>query len=419
LLIWYGLVPLDASALPALADKCELPVTRQCIARRLGEDIAKNPAPLDELFKIASNKNEGFQSDVLAGLSDALKGWRTAKAPPNWSVLQRKLARNAKLQERARELAVVFGDGRALDEVRRLALDVKGDLLARKAALQTLIDNRVTDLQQICEKLIGERFLNAVAIRGLALFDDPAIAEKLVKNYRTFHLTERGAVIETLVSRPSFARVLLDEMGEGRIPRVDMTAFHARQIRSFNDPALTKQLSEVWGELREPAADKRKLIADLKQRLTPGTLAAADKRHGRTLFTTACGPCHRLYGEGGQVGPDLTGSGRDNLDYLLENAVDPSAVVTADFRMSVAEVKDGRVLNGVVSANTERTITLKTMTETITIERSELLSLVQSDLSLMPEGLLEAFDESDVAALLAYLMHPTQVPLPASSVAKQ
>ena len=68
------------------------------------------------------------------------------------------------------------------------------------------------------------------------------------------------------------------------------------------------------------------------------------------IFNTACASCHTLYGEGGKVGPDLTGGGRNNLDYLLENIVDPSAVVTADFRMSILDLKDGRVLNGLIAA---------------------------------------------------------------------
>jgi putative heme-binding domain-containing protein len=421
LLIWYGLIPVadaDPSALARLAGKCELPLTRQCIARRLGEDIEKNPGPLNELLKLTAKQTEAFQADILAGLSEALSGWRRAKAPESWSALQRKLvaAANAKLRDRARELSVVFGDGRALDEVKRLAFDNNADLAARKSAVQTLIDNRPADLREICEKLLTVQFLNVVAVRGLAQFDDPAIAAKLAKSYRTFHATERRVVLDALVSRPAFARVLLAEVAAGRIPRADITAFHARQIRSANDPELTKQLADVWGELREPAADKRQFIARLKNRLTPASLGAADKSQGHALYSAVCANCHRLHGEGGQVGPDLTGAGRDNLDYLLENIVDPSAVVTADFRMSVADLKDGRVLNGIVAAQTERTLTLKTMTETITVERGEIEKLQKSNLSLMPEGLLEALNEAQVRDLVAYLMHPVQVP--ATAVAK-
>ena len=124
--------------------------------------------------------------------------------------------------------------------------------------------------------------------------------------------------------------------------------------------------------------------------------------------------CHRLYGEGGEVGPDLTGTGRANLDYLIENIVDPSAAVSADFRMTVVNLKDGRILNGFITARTDRTLTLRTMTEKTTIERAEISGLQEMTQSMMPEGLLQAFSETQLRDLFAYLMHPSQVPLPAA-----
>src|SRR5262249_21754428 len=120
----------------------------------------------------------------------------------------------------------------------------------------------------------------------------------------------------------------------------------------------------------------------------------------------------RLYGNGGDIGPDLTGAGRDNLDYLLENIVDPSATVTADYRMVVVAMRDGRVMNGILKAQTARTITVQTQTEAITVERSEIEEVRPSTSSLMPDGLLDSLAPAEVRDLIAYLAHPAQVPLP-------
>ncbi len=415
LMIWYGLIPVgdaEPDSLVKLAADCQISTVRKLIARRLGEDLEKNPAPLNELLKLTAKKSEPFQTNILDGLSEALRGWSKAKKPIAWDGFQNNLAvsTNIFLRAHVRDLSALFGDGRALDEIKRIALDRKTDLNFRRVALQTLIEKRPPDLREICEQLLDVRFLNSTAVRGLALFDDPEIGKKLATNYTKVHFTERRPVMDVLVSRPSFAEAMLDEMAAGKIPRTDLTPFHARQIRSFNDEKLTARLAEVWGELRDSPAEKKQLIAQLKTKLRPAILAAADKSRGRVVFNTSCATCHTLYGYGGKVGPDLTGSSRDNLDYLLENIVDPSAAVSADFRMSIVDLKDGRTLNGMVSAKTERTITLQTMTEAVTLERAAIEKVRQSSLSLMPEGLLEALNETQVRDLLAYLLHPTQVP---------
>ncbi len=420
LLIWYGLIPLAESepvALAAVAAGCELPQTRRFIARRLAEDIEKDPELLSGLLGVGLAKGTPEHSnDIVTGIAEALAGWRKAPEPPGWEALAAKLAAagDDALSARIRELSVVFGDGRALEEVKRVALDKDADITQRKAALQTLIDSRAPDLRTICEQLLGVRFLNPVAARGLTTFDDPAIGAKLVAAYTQFHQSERPQLLATLVSRPAFAQPLLDAVGTGKIPRADLTPFHARQILSFKDPALDKKLADVWGELRESAADKRELMTKLKQQLTPATLAPADKSAGRATYAAACAVCHRLYGEGGEVGPDLTGTGRANLDYLLENIVDPSAAVSADFRMTVMNLKDGRVLNGFITTKTGRTLTLQTMTEKLTLERTDIAQQQELPQSLMPEGLLGALTEAQVRDLFAYLMHPSQVPLPAA-----
>jgi len=413
LLIWYGLIPLinevPADALPVVA-KSEMPVVRRYVARRLGEDIEKNPEPINLLIQVAASRPADFQSDIIEGLTQALTGWRKATKPASWDEFAAKAS--SEVRDRVRELSVVFGDGRALDDVKRLALDSKADLDTRKVALQTIVDNRPPDLRQICEKLLGVRFLNPIAARGLSQFDDPTVAAQLVKAYRQFHPTERPQLMAMLVSRPTFARALLEAVEKKTIPRADVSAFHARQIRGFNDPALNVLLAKAWGELREGAAEQQKLVAKLRGEMTSAVLAKADLGNGRALFNLACASCHRLYGQGGEVGPDLTGAGRDNLDYLLDNIVNPGGVVTADYRMSVVELKDGRVLNAVITARTDRTLTLQTMTERLTVERSEVAKLDESALSLMPEGLMEALTPEQQRDLLAYLMHPTQVALP-------
>jgi putative heme-binding domain-containing protein len=288
----------------------------------------------------------------------------------------------------------------------------------RRTALESLIESKAPEARQVCEQLLNVRFLNTTAARGLAGYDDPSLGEKLAKSFNNFHPGERSDLMATLASRPVFATAMLKEMAAGRISREELSAFHARQIRSFKQEALTRQLSLVWGEIRDSEPEKRERIAKLKVELSPEVLRKADQGQGRLLFNTACAACHRLHGHGGEAGPDLTGGGRDNLDYLLENLVDPSGVVSADFKMTVANLKDGRVLNGIVASQNDRTLTLKTMNGGVTVEKSDVTDVQNSNLSLMPEGLLDPLSSTQIRDLIAYLINPAQVPLPGEAGAK-
>ena len=146
--------------------------------------------------------------------------------------------------------------------------------------------------------------------------------------------------------------------------------------------------------------------------LSSDVIAKSDLRVGRAIFQKSCATCHVMYGVGVKIGPDLTGSNRKNLDYLLENIVDPSASVGTDFRTMIVLLDDGRVINGVVTASTERTLTLQTATESVTLDRAEIESLKQSKTSLMPDGLLQNQSSEQIRDLIGYLMSSEQVPMP-------
>ena len=127
---------------------------------------------------------------------------------------------------------------------------------------------------------------------------------------------------------------------------------------------------------------------------------------GRSL--PGCQQCHQLFGTGGRVGPDITGSDRANLDYILQNIMDPNAVIPNDYRSSEVETKDGRVLTGVVREQTASSLRLATPTEEYVLPMDQVVSLEQTELSMMPEGLLTPFNDQEIRDLLYYLRQPAQ-----------
>ncbi|MEJ6579039.1 MAG: c-type cytochrome [Akkermansiaceae bacterium] len=403
-LLWFGLAPYVGNhpeGLIRIAEATNWPDLLRYISRAM----ASQPDALIDLAIAQPDK----APHILQGLNEGFKGWRKAPLPQNWNAAVETLSgKNPKL---IRELSALFGDGRAMDSLRKIALDDSAAFETRQTALQGLIDARPDDLRALCEKLLNVRYLNKTAIRGLATFDDPALATLLLKKYPNLRPDEKQTIIDVVVARPTWSNLLLTEIKNQKISRTDLTPFHARQILALNDEKLSARLQEIWGDLRQSDDAKKKRIAALHLALTEDVRAKADLSAGRLHFQNLCSSCHLLYGEGGRLGPDLTGSGRADLGYLLENIVDPSAIVPAEYRMNILKLKDGRSLAGVIASQTDRTLTLRSLTEEFTLEKSEVTETQTLPNSIMPEGLLNALTPEQTRDLIAYLMHPQQVPL--------
>ncbi|MEY4271736.1 MAG: hypothetical protein RL250_602 [Verrucomicrobiota bacterium] len=411
LLVWTGIRELPLTELANCAHVCRIPQVSKLIARRLAEASDKQPGPLNDLLAEAAEMPDGH-GPLVAGLADGLKGWRKAKKPAAWDKFVASIPKTETAAiEAVRQLNVLFGDGLALDALRKIALDDSALTEQRRTALLALIEAGDKDLRADCEKLLTVRGVALEAMQGLTRFDDPAVAKKILERYPQLYPHERPQAIMALVSRPRFATELLRAIETGKIPKADLGPAAARQVRGFNDENLNALLAKVWGETRASSADKLKLMAELKARHTAAELASGDAGRGRALFAGVCGQCHKLFGEGGALGPDLTGSGRRDFNYLVENIVDPSAVVDAAYYLNTLTLKDGRVLSGIVGAQTERTLTLRMVGQENVIERADIAKRETLPISLMPEGLLQGFTPEQQRDLFKYLMGEGQVPM--------
>ncbi len=418
LLIWYGIEPSvgrDPVRAVKLIESCKMDRVRQFTARRITLELERQPAGLESLLELAAaSSDEEIRHDILLGMSQAMSGWTKVAPPKGWMAVSELAMKSesVELKTLARELSVVFGDGRAMDELKALITNGGADVSARQQALRTLVTAKPEGLVALLHKLLDDRELIVEAIRGLATVDHAETPKRVLDRFARLTPEGKMIAISTLVSRPSYSKELLNAVAAEQISRREVSAFHARQILSFGDDELTKQLAKVWGEVRTSSAEKQQLAAKWKASLTPDRLKTAKLSDGRVLFNKSCGNCHVLFGSGKSAGPDLTGGNRRNLDYLLENILDPSATVAADFRMSVFGMKDGRVINGVVVDKSEKTLTVQTQTDRVTIQRADIEEQRVSTLSLMPDGLFQTLTEDQVRDLIGYLMSPDQVALP-------
>jgi putative membrane-bound dehydrogenase-like protein len=417
LMLWYAIepsVPRNPAKALELAKVSKIPLLTEFIARRLTLEIERDPGTVNKLVELAVQADSTIGQSIVTGMAMALNGWQKAKAPTGWAQAVEKFSKvdNADLKRHLQSLGVVFGDGRALDELRKLVTDGGAEPEARRQALRALLVSKPADYIPTLFNLLGDRAIMLEAIRGLAQYDDPNTPQQILNRAGTFGIKERAEMINTLVSRPAYAKALLEALRNKKVTAGEITAFHARQIRAFENEGLTKDLTELWGDVRVTAAEKKALIEQFKTKLTPETLAKADLSVGRLMFQKTCANCHVLYGVGRKLGPDITGSNRKNLDYLLENILDPSASVGADFRAITVVLDSGRVLSGVVSEQNERTLTLQTAQEPVTLDRKQIEEIKQTNLSVMPDGILQNLSPEQIRDLIGYLMSTEQVALP-------
>jgi putative heme-binding domain-containing protein len=352
------------------------------------------------------------QADVLRGVSAALKGRRQVAMPAGWRGVYAKLqaSPDAQVREEAIGLALVFGDADAIAALRALAADAKADPAARQAALAALVQGHEPKLGPVLLSLLDDAALRGPAIRGLAGYSEAATAQAILQRYASLSESQRHDAINTLASRPAWAVPLLDAVEDGRIPPSDISAYTVRQLMGLNDKPVSDRLARRVVALRAPAQDKAALIATYKKTFTPDVMARADAGHGRAVFNKTCAACHTLFDAGGKVGPDLTGSQLANLDYVLENVVDPSAVVANEYLMTLIQTTDDRTITGIIRQENDASLTLRTTTEDVIVPKGEIKKRKTSPISMMPEGLLEGLSTADARDLIGYLASPAQVP---------
>ncbi len=156
-------------------------------------------------------------------------------------------------------------------------------------------------------------------------------------------------------------------------------------------------------------------MAKYQAELTPAVLKNADRSKGRQVFQQTCATCHVLFGEGSKIGPDLTGSQRTNLDYLLENILDPSAIVPVEYQVTVLALKDGRVITGLVKSDAGQVLMVQTEKELLRVPLADVDMRQKTKQSMMPDGLLTKLKDDEIRNLIGYLTGPVQVPLPVKS----
>jgi putative heme-binding domain-containing protein len=125
------------------------------------------------------------------------------------------------------------------------------------------------------------------------------------------------------------------------------------------------------------------------------------------VFATHCRTCHTFNGQGGTLGPDLSGLGSQPADAILRHVLVPDAEITAGYQGYLVELRDGRTLAGRIESEAPQSLTLHdAASATHTVLRADMSSLTLLPGSLMPAGFDQALSPQGLADLIAYLRAP-------------
>ncbi|MDZ4778936.1 MAG: PVC-type heme-binding CxxCH protein [Planctomycetia bacterium] len=422
LLYWYAAERVAAND-PAQGMKylaqTKIPLVRNYLIRRLTQ--LRDDTILDSLISntlAAKAVNPDDDATVLEALRQGLAGRRQVAMPKAWSAAYARLTKsdNADVRSAAAALALLFGDAKQLGAQREVLLSDSASGEERAAALQALVNVRADGLAKDLQGLINNPALAEAALRALASYDDPNTPGVVLRAYSGLSQNAKRAALNTLSGRADYAVALLDAVAKQEVPATDFSAEILRQLRSHEDQRVQDAIAKIWGALRDTPEDKAELIEHLKDLLTsaPSSAGIADPFLGRAMFDKTCKQCHTLFGTGAKVGPELTGSNRADLDYLLSNMVDPSAVIGKAYQVQVFALADGRIINGIVTNEDDNNVTVVNADATLVIPKEDIEDRAMSEKSMMPDDLLSQLGEREVRSLVAYLAAPAQVPAAAT-----
>jgi putative heme-binding domain-containing protein len=420
LLLWWALeskAESDRDAVVRLFEDrafWDAPLVRDVVLGRLMQRWAmaggkENLLACARLLDLAPGREDAGR--LLVGLENGFAG-RAAGAVPDAlrEAVGRAWGRGA--QSTSLTLGLRLGHAATVDKALSLIADEEADRAARLACIRILGEIDEPRCVPRLLKALRESRAGTVrreALAALARYPSKKTGEVVLDLFPA-KLPEadgvRAAAYNLLASRPAWAKQLLGRIDAGKIDPRSVPQEVVQKLALHKDAEVARLVRKHYGAVRgSTPQQKQREILRVAKLLKAGK---GDARAGKTVYADTCAKCHKLFGAGGDVGPDLTGYERSNAMYWMENIVDPSAAIREEYMTFIVQTTDGRTLSGVVAGQDKTTVTLKDQEgRTAKIDRARIEDMRASPVSLMPEDQLKALKDQQVRDLFAYLMSKT------------
>ncbi|HJT35472.1 MAG TPA: PVC-type heme-binding CxxCH protein [Pirellulales bacterium] len=330
---------------------------------------------------------EAYQGRPLAGMPDEL------------------IEAMSKVSGQSLTLALRQGQPEAVDQALAVIADDKADGNQRLQYVQLFGEVRQAKCVPVLLDLMrrtSDDGLRTAALAALENYEDPRIAAAVLELYSQLTDDVRSVAQSLLASRQASTLALLEAVDAGRLDPKTIPLDVVRKLTVHREPRVAALVAKHWGNIDGATTAKmQQQIARLAE--TIGS-ASGSPYSGKKLFTANCAKCHTLFGQGGQIGPDLTSYKRDDVANMLVNIVNPSAEVREGFETYQAATDDGRIVSGFLVDRDNQVVVLRGADgQTVTLAQDEIEELLPQRKSLMPEGVLAKLSDQDVRDLFAYL----------------
>lgn len=377
-------------------------IATQTLAPRLIRRFASRGTPADiqaclALFRRAPNPAAGRA--LLAGFEAGLEGRSVAELPIEL------LEATAKLGGGSIALGIRLGRPEALAGAAALVVDPKAAAKRRLEGIEALGESgRPEGRPPLLAVALGPgpAGLRSAALTALRKHDDPAVAAALIDAWPDLPNDVRPAALGLLAGRRGWARQLAEAAASGRIDKATVPPDAVRRLAGISDPDVAEAVRAAWGEVA--GATSTAMQREIGRVAAALEVGGGDPIAGKRTFAAKCASCHRLFGEGGDVGPDLTPFRRDDIPTLLLSLINPSAEIREGFEEHVVETVDGLTAIGVLAEQGPARLILRSADGSrIAIDRAEVERMAVSGRSVMPEGLLAGMSDRDLIDLFGYL----------------
>ncbi|MFO0950079.1 MAG: PVC-type heme-binding CxxCH protein [Isosphaeraceae bacterium] len=352
-------------------------------------DPAEVAATLDALLAFDAPDAPRWQFAGLSGLADGMgrRGGRLGE------VLAALPSPGGK--EVSTRIAALFTRAAAV------AADTGATLDDRTAAVRLLAQAPWEVAGPALEPLLGEdpsQEVRIAAARSLAAQARPEVAAVLLAPWRSYTPAVRREAAAALAARPERAAALLDAVEAGKVAARELDAALARQLTSGGRPEVRQRAAKL---LAAAVPEARKPVLE---RFHRALSTPADPARGREVFRKTCATCHSVGGIGVQVGPDITDTRVKTPEQLLGDILNPNAAIDGNYATYTVATRDGRVLTGIIAAESAASLTLKRAEgQTDTVLRSDVEAIRSEGVSLMPEGIERDISVEQMADLIRFL----------------